>query len=143
MQAATILEAGIRAAEHLEADTPHQGSCALKTREALLKQMISSDVISGDIKGKFQKLEGATDSVLGGEAILKRLKLLRRKMVSTPLGTQLLDGLPFQRREVSIDLDICPNLRGRNRWSRCNLQNHSGNMTSALCPVQARCGGVR
>ena len=74
-----ILEAGIRAAEHLEMDAPHQHSCV---RRALLKQMISSDVISGDVKGKFQKIEGTVDDLLSGEAVLKQLKLLKRHMVN-------------------------------------------------------------
>ena len=77
-----ILEASIRAAEHLEMGTPHQRSCVLNTRKALLKQMISSDIVSGDTKGKFQKIEGTADNVLSGKAILKRFKLLRRHMVS-------------------------------------------------------------
>lgn len=54
------------------------------------------------------------------------------------LGTRSTDTLPFQRTEASIHLDICPNPCGRSRLSQCNQRNRSGNMTSALRPVQGR-----
>ena len=47
VQAAMILEAGIRTTEHLEMDTLNQHSYVLKMCKGLLKQMVSSDVVSG------------------------------------------------------------------------------------------------
>jgi hypothetical protein len=83
VQAAMISEAGIRATEHLEMDATNQNNCILKMHKALLKQMTNSDVVPGELKASFQKIEGTADDVLNGEAILKRFKPFKGKMMNT------------------------------------------------------------
>jgi hypothetical protein len=91
VQAATKLEAGIHATEHLKMDTTTtQNSCILKARKALLKQMSNSDVIPGKMKARFEKIEGTNDDVLDGrEVILKRFKLFKRHLMNAVVPNQI------------------------------------------------------
>ena len=112
VQAAMILEAGIRTTEHLERDTANQHSYILKMYKALLKQLISSDIISGKMKGKFQKIEGTTDNVLSGETILKRFKLFKRHMMNSivPLLPKNIHEIPSGKHLWEAFDRICLNL---------------------------------
>jgi hypothetical protein len=96
VQAAMILEAGIRTREHLEMDTTNESNCILKMHRALLKQMTNSNVIPGEMKASFQKIEGTTDNVLNGEVILKRFKLFKGKMMNAivPLLPKNIHDIP-------------------------------------------------
>jgi hypothetical protein len=96
VQAAMISEAAIRTTEHLEMDAANQNNCILKMHKALLKQMTNSDIVPGELKASFQKIEGTADDVLNGEAILKRFKPFKGKMMNNivPLLSKNIHDIP-------------------------------------------------
>jgi hypothetical protein len=84
VQAAIILEVGIRNSEDLEKCTSDQHSFCLKTYKKLVTEMIRTDVIPRDLKGKFSTIEGtSTANELTGKQILKRYKLFKKYMMNT------------------------------------------------------------
>jgi hypothetical protein len=113
VQAAIILEVGIRNSEGGEKSAVEQHSFCLKSYNHILRKMVASKLIPSELKEKFKRIDGtATANVLSGEGILTKYKLFKKHLMNSliPLLPKTIHDIPSGKQLWDAFDDVCVEL---------------------------------